>query len=79
MLYSRSLLVIHLFIFDFIYLFRLCWVFVAAQAFLQLQCTGFSLQWLLLLLNTGSRAQGFSGSGSWALEHRALAALVPGL
>ena len=45
--------------------FWLCWVFVAVQAFLQLwqsaallqlQCAGFSLQWLLLLGSTGSRA-----------------------
>ena len=48
-------------------LFWLCWVFAAAWAFfclrragasLQLQCTGFSLRWLL------------SCCGSWALDHR---------
>ena len=33
-------------------------------------CTGFSLQWLLLLRSTGSRPTGFSSCGSWALEHR---------
>ena len=37
----------------------LCWVFVALRAFLQLWCTGFSLQWLLLLQ---SRALGWVGS-----------------
>ena len=35
-----------------------------------LQCTGFSLQWLLLLQSTGSRHAGFSSCGTWALEHR---------
>ena len=49
-----------------IYLFRRCCVSVAAQAFpslwragatLQLWCSGFSLQWLLLLGSSGSRAQ----------------------
>ena len=35
-----------------------------------LQCTGFSLRWLLLLRSTGSRHTGFSSCGSWALEHR---------
>ena len=34
-----------------------------------LQCSGFSLQWLLLLWSTGSRARGFDSCGSWALEH----------
>ena len=47
-----------------IYLFWLCWVFIAAWAFLQLwqvgatlqlQCVGFSLWWLLLLWSTGFR------------------------
>ena len=52
--------------FLFIYLFWLCWVFLAAWPFLQLQqrqkgatlqsrCTGFSLQWLL---HCGHRLQG---------------------
>ena len=31
---------------------------------------GFSLQWLLLFLSTGSRRAGFGSCGSWALEHR---------
>ena len=35
---------------------------------LQLWCTGFSLQWLLLLRSTGSRSVGFSNCSSWALE-----------
>ena len=38
----------------FIY-FWLCWAFIAAQASLELQCVGFSLQWLLLLWSTGFR------------------------
>ena len=31
-----------------------------------LWCTGFSLQWLLLLQSTGSRLAGFSSCGTWA-------------
>ena len=48
-----------------------------SRLFLQLQCTGFSLQWLLSLLSTGSRctgfvvaAQGLSSCGSEALERK---------
>ena len=46
----------------FIYLFWQCWIFIVGQAFLQLwqveatlqlQCMGFSLQWLLLLQSMG--------------------------
>ena len=33
---------------------------------LQLQCSGISFWWLLLLQNTGSRAHGFSSYGMWA-------------
>ena len=63
----------------FIYLFWLCWVFVAARGlslvvvsggYSLLQCAGFSLRWLLLLWSMGSRRVGFSSCGSWALEHR---------
>ena len=59
--------------------FWLCWVFIAARAFLQLQrvgatlqllCAGFSLQWLLLLWSSGSRACRLSGWGFRTLEHR---------
>ena len=62
----------------FIY-FWLQWVFVAAQGlslvaasrgYSPLWCTGFSLRWLLLLRNTGSRHTGFSSCGSQAPEHR---------
>ena len=64
-----------LFIKQFIY-FWLCWVFIAAQATLQLRCEGFSLHWLLLLQSTGS--PGFSGCGTWArsLRLRALTGSV---
>ena len=57
----------------FIYLFWLCWVFVAVHGlflvaasgvYSLLQCTGFSLRWLLLLQSTGSRHTGFNGT--WA-------------
>ena len=69
--------VLNLFIL-FIY-FWLHWVFVAvhglslvaaSRGYSSLQCAGFSLQWLLLLWNTGSRHAGFSSCGSWALERR---------
>ena len=33
---------------------------------LQLQCSGFSLRWLLLLWGTGSRHARFSSCGTWA-------------
>ena len=59
----------------FIYLFRLCRVFVAAQGlslvevsggYSSLRCAGFSLWWLLLLRSTGSRHVGLSSCGVWA-------------
>ena len=59
--------------------FWLCCGFIAMRAFLQLWrvgatvqlgYAGFSLQWLLLLQSTGSRACGLSSCCSWALEHR---------
>ena len=64
--------------FIFIY-FWLCWVFVAAcglslvaasGGYSSMRCTGFSLRWLLLLRNTGSRRTSFSSCGSQALEHK---------
>ena len=67
-----------LFLFFLIYLFIyfwLCWVFAAvrrlslvavSRVYSSLQCTGFSLQWLLLFQSTGSRHTGFSSCGSWA-------------
>ena len=70
----------------FIYLFSLCWVFVAARrlslvaasgGYSSLRCMCFSLQWLLLLQSTGSRCEGsvvvahrLSSCGSWPLECR---------
>ena len=42
----------------------------ASGGYSSLQCVGFSLQWLLLLLSMGSRCTGFSSCGSRALEHR---------
>ena len=68
------------------YLFRLCWVFLAAcglslvaagGGYSLLRCVGFSLQWLLLLWSTGSRPAGFSSCESWAqqLWHTGLVAL----
>ena len=55
--------------FYFYFYFWLHWVFVAAcglslvaasGGYSSLRCTGFSLQWLLLLRSTGSRHAGFS-------------------
>ena len=52
-----------------------CWVFVAvlglslvaaSEGYSSLRCTGFSLQWLLLLRSSGSRRVGFSTCGTWA-------------
>ena len=63
-------------IFYFIY-FCLHWVFVAARGlslaaasrgYSSLQCTCFSLRWLLLLQSTGSRHAGFSSCGTWAQQ-----------
>ena len=52
--------------------------FVASRGYSSLWCTGFSLQWLLLLWSTGARhggastavARGLSSCGSQALESR---------
>ena len=66
------------FLFNFINLFIyfcLFSVFVAAhglslvavsRGYSSLQCTGFSLLWLLLLRKTGSRCAGFSSCGARA-------------
>ena len=65
----------HLTHFLFVCLFWLCWVFVAAhglslvevsRGYSLLQCTGFSLWWLLLLRSMGSRHAGFSSCGMQA-------------
>ena len=52
-------------LFKFICLFWLCWVFFVACG-LSPWCAGFSLQWLLLLRNTGSRRSGFSSCSTGA-------------
>ena len=67
---------VYLFIYFKINLFlAVCWVFVAVRGlslvaasggYSSLQCTGFSLQWLLLLQSMGSRHVGFSNCGTWA-------------
>ena len=36
------------------------------RGYSSLWCTGFSLQWLLLLRSKGSRRVGFSSCGTWA-------------
>ena len=81
--FSSSLFVFSVFYFYkfilFIY-FWLRWVFVAmcglslvaaSGGYSLLRCTGFSLQWLLLLQSMGSRHAGFSSCGSWALGTQA--------
>ena len=73
---SRSAL---FFFFNLFIYFWLRWVFVAVRrlslvaasgGYSSLQCTGFSLRWLLLLWSTGSRRPGFRSCGSRALERR---------
>ena len=63
----------------FIYLFWLCWVFIAARGLSlvaasgghsSLWCSGFSLWWPPLLRSTGSRCAGFSSCGPQALERK---------
>ena len=67
------------FIYFFIFIFWLCWVFVAArglfsscskQGLLSVVVRRLLIGWLLLLQSTGSRRVGFSSCGSWALERR---------
>ena len=63
--------------FIFIYFLAVLHLHCCARAFsicsergyCSLQCTGFSLRWLLFLRSTGSRCMGFSSCGTWALEH----------
>ena len=64
-------------IYLFIYLFWLCWVFVAARGlsliaasggYSSLQCASFSLRWLLLLQSMGCRRVGFSSCSMWAQQ-----------
>ena len=59
----------------FIYLFGLCWVFIAvcglslvaaSEGYSSLWCAGFSLRWLHLLRSTGCRRAGFSSCGEQA-------------
>ena len=68
-------------IFFFLIHFWLCWVFVAGWAFLQLEragamfwlwCTGFSLQWPLLLQSTISKAHSLQ-------QQRHVGSIVAGL
>ena len=62
---------------NYVIYFWLHWVFVAAHrlsllevsgVYSSLQCTGFSLWWLLLLPSTDSRCAGFSSCGTWAQQ-----------
>ena len=66
---------VRVFGFCFFFYFWLHWVFIAAcrlslvaasRGYSSLRCTGFSLQWLLLLQSTGSRHTGFSSCGTQA-------------
>ena len=61
----------------YLFIFWLHWVFIAAcrsslvaasGGYSSLWCTGFSLQWLLLLQSTGSRRVGFSSCGMLAQQ-----------
>ena len=77
---KNSFFLIYLFVY-----FWLCWVFIAVHglslvvvsgAYSSLWCSGFSLQWLLLLQSTDSRHVGFSSCGTQAqyLWHMGLVA-----
>ena len=62
---------IYLFIFGCIGSLLLCMGFslvAVSRGYSSLQCTGFSLQWLLLLRSMGSRHTGFSSCGTWAQQ-----------
>ena len=63
----------------FIYIFWLCWVFIAVRGFLQLLrmratlqmwCAGFALKGLLLLWSAGSRVHGLQQLWLVGLEHK---------
>ena len=75
--FSSFILLLHsvpLSILDFFfkaYLFCLCWVLLAVSGLSQLQCWGFSVQWLLLFWSTGSREYGLPQL--WLLDSRAQA------
>ena len=69
----------------FIY-FWLCWVIVSAQGlslvavsrgyYSLLLCSGFSLQWLLLLWSTDASARGFRSCSAWAPRWRCTCAVA---
>ena len=69
------------FLVNILFIYIICfwprWVFIAARGLSVVVasgscssqwCTGFSLQWLLLLWSTGSRHAGFSSCGAWAQQ-----------
>ena len=77
--FSAQFCMLGFFFFNFIYLVLVALALrCCAQAFSScgewgyssFRCTGFSLQWPLLLRNMGSRHAGFSSCGLRALEHR---------
>ena len=80
--FNNLFFVVSVFWFSFSFFFSLsfwlCWVFIAAcglslfvvsRGYSLLQCTGFSLQWPLLLRSTGARRAGFGSCGTRALGH----------
>ena len=75
--FNRNLFLLFIYLFILFIDFWLCWVFVAAcglslvaasGGYSLLWCTGFSLQWLLLLWSTGSRHTGFSSCSTRAQQ-----------
>ena len=73
---GRSPSTVFLFVFC-LFVFWLHWVFIAVRGlslvaasggYSSLQCTGFSLRWLLLLWSTGSRHTCFSSCGAQAQQ-----------
>ena len=55
------------YILSFIHYFWLSWFSLLFAGFLQLQCTGFSLWWLLLRQTMGSRHTGISNCSTWSV------------
>ena len=58
---------VHIYVKGFIYLFlKIIYLFIFGCVGSSLQCTGFSLQWFLLLRSMGCRRAGFSSCGMQA-------------
>ena len=74
-----SLHLLKSYFFTYLLFLAVSWIFVAvrrlslavlSRVYSSLRCSGFSLQWLFLLWNAGSRVLSFSNCSSWDLDHR---------